>query len=78
MGPIIEFCSSSLASGTQAVREKLEQDPNLDIVEYSCLSFCGPCARGKFALVNGDMVKGRTNEELLENIYKYIEENPML
>lgn len=77
MGPIIEFCSSNLASGTQAVREKLERDPNFDIVEYNCLSFCGPCARGKFALVNGELVKGETNEELLENIYKFIEENPM-
>jgi len=77
MGPIIEFCASNLASGTQPVREELEKDPNLDIVEYGCLSFCGQCARGKFALVNGEMVKGSTNEELLANIYKYLDENPM-
>lgn len=77
MGPIIEFCASNLASGTQPVFEKLEQDPNLDVIEYDCLSFCYECGRSKFALVNGEMVTGNTNEELLENIYKYIEENPM-
>ena len=35
--PIIEFCISNLASGAQIAREKLEQDPNLDIIEYGCL-----------------------------------------
>ncbi|WP_096436689.1 YuzB family protein [Alteribacter populi] len=77
MKPIIEFCVSNLASGTQEVRERLERDPNLDVIEYGCLSFCGQCARSRFALVNGDIVTGDTNDELYDNIYKYLEENPM-
>ncbi|MCE7793027.1 YuzB family protein [Salipaludibacillus sp. CUR1] len=77
MNPIIEFCVSNLASGTQKVKEELEKDPDLDVLEYGCLSFCGQCARSKFALVNGEVVTGETNEELLKNIYKYLEENPM-
>ncbi|MBU9713011.1 YuzB family protein [Evansella tamaricis] len=77
MNPIIEFCVSNLASGTQAVKEILEKDPNLDVIEYGCLSFCGQCARKKFALVNGEIVTGNTNEELLTNIYQFIEDNPM-
>ncbi|MFA9560049.1 YuzB family protein [Evansella sp. AB-rgal1] len=77
MQPIIEFCVSNLASGTQAVKEQLEKDPNLDVIEYGCLSFCGQCARKKFALVNGEVVTGDTNEELLTNIYQFIEDNPM-
>ncbi|UTR11612.1 MULTISPECIES: YuzB family protein [Evansella] len=77
MQPIIEFCVSNLASGTQEVKEKLEKDPNLDVIEYGCLSFCGQCARSKFALVNGEIVKGETNDELLANIYQFIEDNPM-
>ncbi|TMW72493.1 YuzB family protein [Alteribacter natronophilus] len=77
MKPIIEFCVSNLASGTQEVRERLEQDPNLDVIEYGCLSFCGQCARTRFALVNGDIVTGGTNDELYDNIYKHLEENPM-
>jgi uncharacterized protein YuzB (UPF0349 family) len=75
--PIIEFCISNLASGAQKAREKLEKDPNLDIIEYGCLSYCGKCAQSLFALVNGDIVTGKDPDDLVQNIYKYLEENPM-
>ncbi len=77
MKPIIEFCISNLASGAQKAREVLERDPNLDIVEYGCLGYCGKCFDSLYALVNGDVVSGNDPEELVENIYKYIDENPM-
>ena len=77
MKPIVEFCVSNLASGAQEALEQLERDPNLDIVEYGCLSYCGKCAESPYALVNGDPVTGETNEELVKNIYTYLEENPM-
>lgn len=77
MKPIIEFCVSNLASGTQKAREQLEKDPNLDIVEYGCLGYCGKCFQSMFALVNGDVVKGDTADQLIENIYKYIDDNPL-
>lgn len=77
MFPIIEFCVSNLASGTQKVKEELEKDPDLDVIEYGCLSFCGQCSRSNFALVNGEVVKGDTNDELLKNIYKFLDDNPM-
>lgn len=75
--PIIEFCVSNLASGAQKAKERLEKDSNLDVIEYGCLSYCGKCAESFFALVNGDFVSGDTPEELVNNIYKYLEENPM-
>jgi uncharacterized protein YuzB (UPF0349 family) len=75
--PIIEFCISNLASGAQKAREKLEKDPNLDIIEYGCLSYCGKCAKSLFALVNGDVVTGEDPDELVQNIYRYLDENPM-
>lgn len=75
--PIIEFCISNLANGTQKAMEVLEKDPNLDIVEYGCLSYCGICDASHFALVNGETVTGSTPEELVENIYQFLEENPM-
>ncbi|TXK89873.1 DUF1450 domain-containing protein, partial [Parageobacillus sp. SY1] len=31
--PMIEFCISNLASGSQKALEILEKDPNLDIIE---------------------------------------------
>ncbi|WP_409290104.1 YuzB family protein [Peribacillus sp. SCS-37] len=77
MKPIIEFCISNLASGSQEALEKLERDPDLDIVEYGCLGYCGKCASSHFALVNGDVVQGDTPGELVDNIYIYLEENPM-
>ncbi|WP_100332152.1 YuzB family protein [Bacillus xiapuensis] len=77
MNPIIEFCISNLASGAQKALEILERDPNLDVIEYGCLSHCTRCAEGLFALVNGEPVGGDTPEELVDNIYQYLEENPM-
>jgi len=77
MNPIIEFCMSNLASGSQRAKEILEEDPNLDVIEYGCLSHCGECYENLYALVNGDVVTGDTPEELVKNIYQYLEENPM-
>lgn len=77
MKPIIEFCISNLASGAQKAREILEKDPNLDIVEYGCLGYCGKCFETLYALVNGEIVKGETPEQLVENIYQFLDENPM-
>ncbi|MFP7734257.1 YuzB family protein [Priestia aryabhattai] len=75
--PIIEFCVSNLASGSQKALEKLEKDPNLDIIEYGCLGYCGKCAQSLFALVNGEIVTAETPEQLVDNIYIHLEENPM-
>jgi len=75
--PIIEFCISNLANGAQKALEVLERDPNLDIIEYGCLSYCGKCARSMYALVNGEPISGNTPEDLVEKIYQHIEENPM-
>lgn len=75
--PIIEFCISNLASGSQKALEVLEKDPNLDIIEYGCLSYCGKCGKSLFALVNGEVVTGETPEQLVQNIYQFLEENPM-
>lgn len=75
--PLIEFCISNLAEGAQEARVILESDPNLDIIEYSCLSHCSICERGLFALVNGDVVTGENAQDLVDKIYIYLEENPM-
>ncbi|MFY4775531.1 YuzB family protein [Metabacillus sp. RGM 3146] len=77
MKPIIEFCISNLANGSQKALEILERDPNLDIIEYGCLGYCGKCFESLYALVNGEVVAGETHDELVENIYQYLEENPM-
>ena len=75
--PIVEFCISNLANGSQRALEQLEKDPNLDIIEYGCLGYCGKCANTLFAMVNGEIVTAEDAEQLVEKIYAYIEENPM-
>ncbi|MFZ4450821.1 YuzB family protein [Salibacterium aidingense] len=77
MRPIIEFCLSNLASGSQEAMEELEKDPNLDIIEYGCLGNCAQCAMTMYALVNGEVVEGDDAQELVSNIYQHLEENPM-
>lgn len=75
MRPIIEFCATNLASGSQKVLEVLEKDPDLDVIEYGCLSHCGKCSAFPFVLVNGEVVVADSNEQLIKKVYAFIEEN---
>lgn len=77
MKPIVEFCISNIANGAQDSFEKLERDPNLDVLEYGCLSYCTKCAESLFALVNGEIVEAETPEELTKKVYEFIDENPL-
>ena len=54
---------------------KTRNDPDVDVLEYGCLQNCGICSSGLYALVDGDIVEGDTPDDLLNNIYKHIEEN---
>lgn len=74
MNPIVEFCISNLAKGSQSVFDELSNDPNIDVLDYGCLTYCGQCNDNLYALVNGDIVTGDTPELLKQNIYKHIEE----
>lgn len=77
MKPIVEFCMSNMANGSQESFEKLESDSNLDVLEYGCLSYCTQCAESLYALVNGEIVEADTPEELTQKVYEFIEENPL-
>ncbi|WP_397539764.1 YuzB family protein [Rummeliibacillus pycnus] len=77
MNPLVEFCVSNLANGSQETFEVLEKDPNIDVLEYGCLSYCTRCSDTLYALVNGEMVEAETPEELTKRIYQFIEENPL-
>lgn len=77
LNPLVEFCISNLANGAQQTYEQLEQDPDVDVLEYGCLSYCTKCSDNFYAVVNGDVVEAETPEELTKRIYEYIEENPM-
>ena len=73
MRPLIEFCQNNLAQGTEKVKARLEQNPELDVLEYDCLTYCDLCASFPYALVNGVVVTGETLKDLLLKIEAEIE-----
>ncbi|MFC9542232.1 YuzB family protein [Lysinibacillus sp. NPDC056959] len=77
MNPMVEFCISNLANGSQKTYEILERDPNIDVLEYGCLSYCTKCSESFYAIVNGELVEAGSPEELTNAIYQFIEENPL-
>lgn len=77
MNPMVEFCINNLANGSQKAYEILERDPNIDVLEYGCLSYCTKCSKSFYAIVNGELVEAESPEALTEAIYQFIEENPL-
>lgn len=71
---IVEVCVSNRHHGTDEILEQLEQDPRIEVIEYGCLGNCGECWLSPYALVNGESVVAENPEQLLELIYKAIEE----
>ncbi|ANS75633.1 UDP-N-acetylmuramoylalanine--D-glutamate ligase [Paenibacillus yonginensis] len=74
MRPIIEFCVSNMHFGTDEVMEKLEENPDYDVIEYGCLNNCGLCSAAPYALVNGEIVEAESADKLYELIMNKIKE----
>lgn len=66
MNPMVEFCINNLANGSQKTYEILERDPNIDVLEYGCLSYCTKCSESFYAIVNGELVEADSPEALTE------------
>jgi uncharacterized protein YuzB (UPF0349 family) len=65
---IVEFCVSNMQHGTDRVLERLEQLPDVEVIEYGCLGNCGECFLSPYALVNGESVVAEEAEQLYELI----------
>ena len=74
MRPLIEFCTSNRFAGTDTLLRRLEENPELDVLEYGCLGNCGECYAMPYALVNGEIITGEDNEELYRAIQAKITE----
>lgn len=74
MRPIIEFCASNLHEGMEDLIARLEKNPDIDVVEYGCLGYCGECYLSPYALVNGEAVFAETAEKLEQAIADKIKE----
>lgn len=75
MRPIIEFCTSNLASGTLEIMRYLERNLAIDVLEYDCLNHCRQCSLSPYALVDGEVVAADTPEELLAKIKQVVLES---
>lgn len=74
MIPLIEFCTNNMHHGTDKIMERLEANPEYDVIEYGCLGNCGQCYAEPFALVNGEIVFAESAEQLYDRIIAKIQE----
>jgi len=72
--PIVEFCASNMHHGTDAIMNKLERDPDYEVIEYGCLGNCGECYLFPFALVDGEIVAAETADKLYDEIVRITSE----
>ncbi|NJD90638.1 MAG: DUF1450 domain-containing protein [Geobacter sp.] len=63
----IRFCDNN--KGTGKVCKKLQEKyPSLNIKRKDCVKKCGPCKKGPFALMDGEVIKAESSDELYEVI----------
>jgi len=70
---IVEICDGSLIQEIEIERILEAEYPEVAVIESTCLSFCGICARRPYAIVNGKRVFAKTAAECLELIRQRIE-----
>ncbi|MBY0099617.1 YuzB family protein [Mesobacillus maritimus] len=70
---VVEICDGSLITQIDLESILEAEYPEVAVIENSCLSFCGMCAKSPYAMVNGKRVFAKTTEECLEKIRKQIE-----
>ena len=71
---VVEICDGNLITQVN-LEEILESKyPEVAVIENTCLSFCGMCAKRPYAIVNGKRIFAKTVEECIEKIIIHIEE----
>lgn len=71
----IKFCENNFSYGTDELVKQLKDEyKNVDVIVESCLGYCGDCADGPYALVDDELVKADTVDELYDIIKEQIEE----
>ncbi|WCK56886.1 YuzB family protein [Aneurinibacillus sp. Ricciae_BoGa-3] len=71
---MVEFCVSNLSNGSDRVKKVLEEEGEVDILEYGCLGNCGQCFIQPYALVEGKLIAADTPDELLIAIKEYLKQ----
>lgn len=74
MFPLVEFCQTNLAHGTQMVLDAVEMMEEVDVMVSSCLSECSYCAQRPFCIFEGERLGAETPEALLLLVQQSIHE----
>ncbi|MCM3588819.1 YuzB family protein [Mesobacillus maritimus] len=70
---VVEICDGNLITQIN-LEEILETEyPEVAVLENTCLSFCGMCAKRPYAIVNGKRIFAKTPEECVVKIKEQIE-----
>lgn len=65
----IRFCENNFTFGTEDTMKKLiENYSDLDVASEPCLGYCGECAVGPYALVDGELIQADNSDDLYEKI----------
>ncbi len=70
---VVEICDGNLITKIELEQILEAEFPEVAVLENTCLSFCGMCAKLPYAIVNGKRIFAKTPEECLEKIRKQIE-----
>jgi uncharacterized protein YuzB (UPF0349 family) len=70
---VIEICNGSIVTELDLEGILEREYPEVAVIENSCLSFCGMCARRPYALVSGKRIFARTAEECLQLIKEHFD-----
>lgn len=70
---VVEICDGSLITELDLEGILEAEYPEVAVIESSCLSFCGMCAKRPYAIVNGKRIFAKTSEECLQLIKEQIE-----
>lgn len=63
----IKFCENNFTFGTEETVNKL-REKGVEVEVEPCLGYCGDCAESPFALVDDELIKTSTAEELFKEI----------
>jgi uncharacterized protein YuzB (UPF0349 family) len=69
---VVEFCASNRHHGLNEIIEQLENDENIEVIEFGCLGNCKQCWMKPFAVMEGKTIFADNSQQLLERIYQEI------
>lgn len=68
----VKFCPCNFEDELEVTKGKLREIRDLEVIEETCLLFCGQCLIQPFALVNGENIVVEDPDMLYERIECFV------